>query len=302
MIEARGLRKYFNGRAAVDGIDLGIREGECFGLLGPNGAGKTTTLRMLLGLTIPTSGQLRVAGFAIPARAAEMRARAGVVPQQDNLDPDFSVRENLIVYARYFGLRSEVVSARLPKLLEYAALEGRADTRITTLSGGMRRRLILARALINDPVLLFLDEPTTGLDPQARHLIWRRLRQLRDEGKTLVLTTHYMDEAQRLCDRLAILDNGRILDMGSPAELIARHVESQVVEVHGRGADEWFAAQGRALARRSETAGETIFCYTDDARALSDALAAAPGLSWMHRPGNLEDVFLRLTGRELRDQ
>lgn len=231
-----------------------------------------------------------------------MRARAGVVPQQDNLDPDFSVRENLIVYARYFGLRSDVVAARLPKLLEYSALEGRADARITTLSGGMRRRLVLARALINDPILLFLDEPTTGLDPQARHLIWQRLRQLRDERKTLVLTTHYMDEAQRLCDRVAILDSGRILDMGSPADLIARHVETQVMEVHGRGANEWFEAKGKALVQRSEVVGETIFCYADDARVLRDALAAAPGLSWLQRPGNLEDVFLRLTGRELRDQ
>jgi lipooligosaccharide transport system ATP-binding protein len=301
VVHAQNLQKQYGSLSVVKGIDLAIRRGECFGLLGPNGAGKTTILRMLLGLSPMSAGQLRVLDHAIPAQAEQMRRRAGVVPQQDNLDPDFTVRENLRVYGRYFGIARATLDERIPGLLRFAALEAKADARIATLSGGMRRRLVIARALINDPEILFLDEPTTGLDPQARHLIWQRLRGLRAAGKTLLLTTHYMDEAQRLCDRLVVMDEGRILDGGSPAELIARHIEPHVVEVSGEGVEEWLQNVGRVRARRAEMVGETAFCYCDDAHAVLDSLTVYPSLSYVHRPGNLEDVFLKLTGRDLRD-
>ncbi len=301
VVHAENLQKRYGAQWVVKGVDLTIRRGECFGLLGPNGAGKTTILRMLLGLSPTSGGRLRVLDHAIPAQAGRMRRRAGVVPQQDNLDPDFTVRENLRVYGRYFGIASATLEERIPELLEFAALEAKADARIATLSGGMRRRLVIARALINDPDLLFLDEPTTGLDPQARHLIWQRLRGLRAAGKTLLLTTHYMEEAQRLCDRLVVMDEGRILDTGSPAELIARHIEAHVVEVNGEGVEEWLRSTGQAHARRAEMVGETAFCYCDDARSVLDSLTAYPLLKFVHRPGNLEDVFLKLTGHDLRD-
>ncbi|MDX1251446.1 MAG: ATP-binding cassette domain-containing protein [Gammaproteobacteria bacterium] len=301
VVEARGLTKYYGAQTAVDGIDFSVYRGECFGLLGPNGAGKTTTLRMLMGATPPDAGELRVLGHAIPQQAREMRARLGVVPQQDNLDPDFTVVENLITYASYFGLQGSQLSRRIDELLAFAALEAKADAGIGTLSGGMKRRLTLARALINDPELLILDEPTTGLDPQARQLIWQRLRALLGQGKTLILTTHYMEEAERLCDRLMIIDNGRVLVTGSPAELIRQHIEPHVVEIHGPGVDAWYDGIGHALVRRGERVGETVFCYTVDDRPLLDALSRQPELRFMHRHANLEDVFLKLTGKELRE-
>ena len=247
---AEGLVKRYGGVAVVDGIDLTVRRGECFGLLGPNGAGKTTTLRMLLGLTPPDGGRLTVLGEPVPLRAREVRARVGVVPQADNLDPDFTVRENLITYASYFGLSKREVGPRIDALLKFAALDQRAAVRVPTLSGGMKRRLTLVRALINDPELVVLDEPSTGLDPQARQHIWQRLRQLRADGRTLILTTHYMDEAERLCDRLAIMDRGRVVACDTPEALVA---------------------------------------------------AAAAGLRYLQRPANLEDVFLQLTGHDLRE-
>ena len=215
----RDLRKAYGAHEVVAGIDLDLRPGECFGLLGPNGAGKTTTLRMCLGLIDPDGGSISVLGLPVPRAAREARARVGVVPQMDNLDPDFTVRENLLVYGRYFGLDRASIGARIPVLLEFAGLANRAGDSIKALSGGMKRRLTLARALINDPDLIFLDEPTTGLDPQARHLIWQRLRQLTAQGKTIFLTTHFMDEAERLCDRLAIMDHGRIMARGFADEL-----------------------------------------------------------------------------------
>src|SRR5690349_18698329 len=232
------LRKSYGGIEVVAGLDLELEPGVCFGLLGPNGAGKTTTLRLCLGLTAPDSGAIAMLGLPIPARAREARARVGVVPQADNLDPDFSVRENLIVYGRYFGLREREVHARLPELLDFAGLGSRENARIQTLSGGMKRRLTLARALVNDPQLVFLDEPTTGLDPQARHLIWDRLRKLVAQGKTILLTTHFMDEAERLCQRLSIMDHGRIISTGTPRELISRHIEPEVLEVYGEGVED----------------------------------------------------------------
>ena len=210
-LQVRALRKSYGANTVVDGIDLDLAPGECFGLLGPNGAGKTTTLRLCLGLTAPDSGDINVLGMRLPAEARRARARIGVVPQMGNLDPDFTVRENLQVYGRYFDLSAQEVAARIPALLEFAGLANRGDDNIRALSGGMKRRLTLARALINDPDLIFLDEPTTGLDPQARHLIWQRLRQLLAQGKTIFLTTHFMDEAERLCGRLAVMDHGRMI-------------------------------------------------------------------------------------------
>jgi lipooligosaccharide transport system ATP-binding protein len=300
VLSVRSVRKSYDGEEVVCGVDLDVAEGECFGLLGPNGAGKTTTLKLCLGLTDPGAGEIRLLGEPVPRRARQARARVGVVPQFDNLDPDFTVAENLVVFARYFGIPRGRTEARIPALLEFAGLAGRGDARISALSGGMKRRLTLARALVNDPKLLFMDEPTTGLDPQARHLIWERLRRLTQEGKTIVLTTHFMEEAERLCNRLAIMDHGRIIAEGSPRELIARHIEPQVVEVHGTGYEAWMQ-QARALAPRVERAGDTVFCYAEDVAPVLRSLAGQGELDYLHRRASLEDVFLKLTGRDLRD-
>ncbi|MFB0936237.1 MAG: ATP-binding cassette domain-containing protein [Propionivibrio sp.] len=294
------LRKSYDGNEVVAGIDFRVTRGTCFGLLGPNGAGKTTTLRCCLGLTVPDGGTIRLGGHTVPEEAEKARANVGVVPQFDNLDPDFTVRENLIVYGRYFGLSNAAIDARIPDLLDFAGLVGKADARIQTLSGGMKRRLTLARAMINDPDIIFLDEPTTGLDPQARHLIWDRMKQLTTRGKTLILTTHFMDEAERLCDRLAILDHGRMITEGAPRNLVATHIEPQVVEVFGDEAADW-AREHDTLGERIEVAGETAFFYCQDVAPLLSALHDQPGLRYLHRPATLEDVFIKLTGRELRD-
>ena len=300
-LHVAGLRKSYDGVEVVAGLDLQLEPGVCFGLLGPNGAGKTTTLRLCLGLTEPDSGEIRMLGFPVPEQAREARARIGVVPQLDNLDPDFTVRENLLVYGSYFGIAPRDLEARIPELLEFAGLSARESSKIQTLSGGMKRRLTLARALVNDPQLIFLDEPSTALDPQARHLIWERLRRLTSEGRTILLTTHFMDEAERLCHRVAIMDHGRKIAEGAPRDLIAQHIEPQVVEVFGDGAENWAETYGRNASERCEKTGETIFCYTHDADALVHALDGQQALRYLHRPANLEDVFLKLTGRELRD-
>jgi len=301
VLSARGLRKSYGASEVVRGVDLEVAKGECFGLLGPNGAGKTTTLRLCLGLTEPGAGDIELLGEPVPARAREARARVGVVPQLDNLDPDFTVTENLLVYSRYFGIPAGEIRARIPGLLEFAGLAGRGDARINTLSGGMKRRLTLARALVNDPQVLFMDEPTTGLDPQARHVIWERLKQLLARGKTILLTTHFMEEAERLCSRLVVMDRGRFIGEGSPRELIAERIEPQVIEVHGEGVEAWSEGEARALAPRVELAGDTAFCYVRDPAPLLASLERQSGLRYLHRPANLEDVFLKLTGRELRD-
>jgi lipooligosaccharide transport system ATP-binding protein len=300
VLRTQALRKSYGALEVVSGVDLAVAGGECFGLLGPNGAGKTTTLKLCLGLIKPNAGDIELLGEPVPRRAREARVRVGVVPQFDNLDPDFTVAENLMVYGRYFGMAPRDIEARIAPLLEFAGLVGRGDAKINTLSGGMKRRLTLARALVNDPQLLFLDEPTTGLDPQARHLIWERLRRLTQEGKTLVLTTHFMEEAERLCQRLAIMDRGRIIAEGSPRALIAEHIEPQVVEVHGAGYEAWME-RARTLAPRVERAGDTVFVYADDASPILQTLAGEKDLSYLHRQASLEDVFLKLTGRDLRD-
>ncbi len=300
VIEATGLEKSFSGRAAVCGIDLRVHQGGCFGLLGPNGAGKTTTLRMVLGQCHMSGGQLQVLGQSMPAAKKLVRARIGVVPQLDNLDPDFTVLENLLVYAAYFGLRRRDVEARARELLSLVELSDRGDTRIGELSGGMKRRLSIARALINDPEVLILDEPTTGLDPQVRHLIWNRLRALKRDGKTLILTTHYMEEAERLCDHIVIMDHGRIMTQGAPRDLILSHSEPDVIEVQNAPA----ALEQRIAALdsgRVERIGETLYCYTHAPRNVMAVLEQAADITWLHRPANLEDVFLKLTGRDLRE-
>ncbi len=301
VVSARKLRKRYDQSDVVAGLNLVLAPGACHGLLGPNGAGKTTTLKMLLGLVAPDGGDINVLGLPVPSLARQARVRIGVVPQLDNLDPDFTVTENLLTYGRYFGLKDPIIRERIPGLLDFAGLGARAAARIQTLSGGMKRRLTLARALVNDPDVIFLDEPTTGLDPQARHVIWQGLRKLISQGKTILLTTHFMDEAERLCDRLTILDRGQAIAEGSPRELIAAHIEPDVVEIYGEEAITWGREQGARLADRIEEAGDTLFCYTRQPGPLLDALKNMSDLRYLHRPANLEDVFLKLTGRELRD-
>jgi lipooligosaccharide transport system ATP-binding protein len=300
LVFAERLAKQFGSRPVVREIDFAIAPGRCFGFLGPNGAGKTTTLRMLLGLSPPSGGTLTVFGQPMPDAARAVRARMGVVPQADNLDPDFTVVENLLTYGSFFGLDATTLRPRIGELLAFVELSDRADTKIDTLSGGMKRRLTIARALINDPELVILDEPTTGLDPQVRHLIWARLRELLKRGKTLILTSHYMEEAERLCDELVIMDQGRILEHGAPRALVSKHVPGDVVEV--RQAPDGLAAELEGEAGLElETVGESLYAYTRDAHALIARLEAHGGLTYLHRPASLEDVFLRLTGRELHE-
>lgn len=306
VLSVEGLRKSYGTTEVLRGVSFSIERGECYGLLGPNGAGKTTTLRLCLGLVDPDGGTLSLRGMPVPLSAREARIRVGVVPQMDNLDPDFTVEENLLVYGRYFGLHQDEIRARIPNLLEFAGLSGRAAARIQELSGGMKRRLTLARALVNDPELIFMDEPTTGLDPQARHLIWERMKTLLGEGRTILLTTHFMDEAERLCSRLAIMDTGKVIAEGSPRQLVATHIEPQVVEVYGDGVQAWAKAHASLLADRVELTGETAFCYSHEPAPLIANIetrnaGTASELRYLHRHANLEDVFLKLTGRDLRE-
>jgi len=305
-----GLHKRYGDTTVVNGVSFDIAPGECLGVIGPNGAGKTTTIRMCLGLAVPDQGSV---GFrdpvttdapwrTMPQDALAIKARLGVVSQFDTLDPDFTCAENLRVYGRYFGLKEAVLTERIPRLLEFAALGHKADAKPGELSGGMKRRLSLARALINDPALLLLDEPTTGLDPQARHLMWERLQRLLQQGKSILLTTHFMDEAERLCNRLLVLDHGRKIAEGKPRDLIAQHLEPDVVEVYGQGALDLQADANLARhAARVEVSGETLFFYTANAAPLLAALQTHPGLRTLHRPANLEDLFLKLTGRQIRE-
>ena len=302
LFEARHLTKRYGEATVVSDLSFQITPGECLGVIGPNGAGKTTTIRMCLGLTAPDGGEIHALGGAMPRDALAIKAQLGVVTQFDTLDPDFTCAENLLVYGRYFGMHRAQIQERIPRLLEFAALSHKAGARPGELSGGMRRRLSLARALVNDPKLLLLDEPTTGLDPQARHLMWERLQLLLQQGKSILLTTHFMDEAERLCNRLLVLDHGRKIAEGRPRDLIAQHLEPDVVEAYGNGALALVDSPVRQLAARVEVSGETVFFYTQDARALLEALSAHPGLRTLHRPANLEDLFLKLTGRQIREE
>ncbi|OZB55960.1 MAG: ABC transporter [Halothiobacillus sp. 14-56-357] len=299
-MSARGLVKQFGQFRAVDGIDFTIPSGQCFGFLGPNGAGKTTTLKMLMGLADFDAGTLSVLGQDLPDQARAIRARVGLVPQADNLDPDFTVRENLFMYARFFGLKRAAVADRVEALLAFSELTAKADAKVETLSGGMKRRLTIARALINDPEIVILDEPTTGLDPQVRHLIWARLSELRARGVTLVLTTHYMEEAERLCDQLVVMDHGRILDQGSPKDLIQRHVESDVIELRGTVSEGLFTTL-RSMSAHTERQGTAVYVYTHAPAPILEFLGDDTELTVIHRRAGLEDVFLRLTGRGLRE-
>jgi lipooligosaccharide transport system ATP-binding protein len=301
LLAARDLSKRYGGSTVVDSLSFHLAAGECLGVIGPNGAGKTTTLRMCLGLTVPDGGEIQALGLRMPRDALAIKAQLGVVSQFDSLDPDFSCAENLLVYGRYFGMKEAQIRERIPRLLEFAALSHKANAKPSELSGGMRRRLSLARALVNDPRLLLLDEPTTGLDPQARHLMWERLQVLLQQGKSILLTTHFMDEAERLCSRLLVLDHGRKIAEGRPRDLIAQHLEPDVVEAYGNGALALADSPLKALAGRTEVSGETVFFYTQDARPLLDALAREPRLRTLHRPANLEDLFLKLTGRQIRE-
>ncbi len=308
LFEALHLRKRYGETTVVDDVSFAIAPGECLGVIGPNGAGKTTTIRMCLGLASPDGGEVHftskpgTAPLHMPRDALAIKAQLGVVTQFDTLDPDFTCAENLRVFGRYFGLKGAVMDERVPQLLEFAALTHKADAKPGELSGGMKRRLSLARALVNNPRLLLLDEPTTGLDPQARHLMWERLQLLLQQGKSILLTTHFMDEAERLCSRLLVLDHGRKIAEGRPRELIAQHLEPDVVEVFGVGAVQMSEdAALRALAARVEISGETVFFYTQNAQPLLQALAAHGHLRTLHRPANLEDLFLKLTGRQIRE-
>jgi len=302
VISASSLTKRFGDFTAVDGIDFEVPPGESFGLLGPNGAGKSTTMRMIGAVSERTSGDLRVLGLDPNSYGPEIRSRLGVVPQEDNLDTELRVRDNLIVYGRYFGIPRRTCATRADELLAFAQLEDKARSKVDDLSGGMKRRLTIARALINEPRILMLDEPTTGLDPQARHVLWDRLFRLKERGTTLVLTTHYMDEAEQLCDRLVVVDHGRIMAEGSPSALIRQYSTREVVELRfGSDLNAGAAERLEGAAQRVEVLPDRVLLYTDDGEALLEHVAALglhPTTSLVRR-SSLEDVFLRLTGRSL---
>jgi lipooligosaccharide transport system ATP-binding protein len=309
LAHARGLVKRFGELVAVDGIDFDVQRGEAFGFLGPNGAGKTSTMRMIGCVSPPSGGTLRILGLDPVADGAEIRARLGVVPQQDTLDFELTVRENIIIYGRYFGLARTELRKRADELLEFVQLNERADDKVEPLSSGMKRRLTIARSLVNDPSILLLDEPTTGLDPQARHTVWDRLFRLKQRGVTLILTTHYMDEAEQLCDRLVVMDKGKIAAEGSPRELIKRYSTREVVELRFRAEKRpeevaaELAASVDGLARRLEALPDRLLLYTDDGDATASRihdLGLQPD-SVLVRRSTLEDVFLHLTGRTLVD-
>ncbi|MDQ3479932.1 MAG: ABC transporter ATP-binding protein [Actinomycetota bacterium] len=304
MIAASGLRRSYGDFEAVKGIDVEVRKGEAFGFLGPNGAGKSSTMRMVAAVSPVTSGSLQILGMDPATQGSQIRARLGVCPQEDTLDNELSVFENLAVYGRYFGMSRRESAARTTELLDFVQLSERAKAKVETLSGGMKRRLTVARSLVNQPDLLLLDEPTTGLDPQARHQLWDRLFRLKQQGVTLVLTTHYMDEAEQLCDRLVVMDKGVIVAGGSPAELIVEHSTREVTELRfGVGEHEAMAAKVDDLAERVEVLPDRLLLYTDDGEAAAVAVhdRGLRPLSSLVRRATLEDVFLRLTGRTLVD-
>jgi lipooligosaccharide transport system ATP-binding protein len=300
VVEAQGLRKEFDGLVAVDSIDFQVRKGECFGFLGPNGAGKTTTMKMIYCSSPRTSGELLVKGLDVDTHPRETKAKIGVAPQQENLDPDFTVFHNLIAYSRYFDIPNREAETRADKLLEFVALKEKRDVVIFQLSGGMKKRLILARALLSEPEIVILDEPTTGLDPQARHLIWDRLEELKGQGVTILLTTQYMEEAARLCDRLVVMDKGKILEQGTPDSLVEKHIAKQVLEIQSD------PSLIEELKKRNsmvfDEIGGRLHIYTNQPEDLLAQLQETHAIKRSAiRDATLEDVFFRLTGRELRD-
>jgi len=305
LIHAKNLTKRFGEFTAVDGISFDLRRGEAFGFLGPNGAGKSSTMRMIGCVSPPSSGELTILGLDSVRQGQAIRGRLGVCPQEDTLDLELTVRENLLIYGRYFGLPRDVIAERTSRLLDFVQLSDRAGDQVEPLSGGMKRRLTIARSLINDPEILLLDEPTTGLDPQARHVVWDRLFRLKQQGVTLVLTTHYMDEAEQLCDRLVVMDGGKIAAEGSPRELIERYSTPEVLELRFQLADHDQAAEKLAdvPAERMEVLADRVLLYVpngDTALAAVRARGVEP-LTSLVRRSTLEDVFLRLTGRRLED-
>lgn len=304
MIVAKNLTKKYGDFVAVDGINFEVKKGESFGLLGPNGAGKSTTMRMIASTSQRTSGELTILGLDPNKNGPEIRAHLGVVPQQDNHDNDLKVWENLYVYGRYFGLSKKFLKRKVEELLDFAQLQEKRDVRVDDLSGGMKRRLTISRGLVNEPEILMLDEPTTGLDPQARHILWDRLFRLKEQGVTLVITTHYMDEAEQLCDRLIVMDKGKIMAEGSPADLIKRYSSKEVLEVRfGSAKNAEVSQQLSALGDRVEILPDRILIYSEDGEAVLaqiHAMGLEPQTSLVRR-SSLEDVFLRLTGRTLVD-
>jgi len=304
MIVAKGLRKVYGDFVAVDGIDFEVKQGEAFGLLGPNGAGKSTTMRMIASTSMRSGGELEILGKDPNKKGPEIRAHLGVVPQQDNLDRELKVWENLYIYGRYFGLSRKFMKDKIEELIEFAQLGEKRNAKTEELSGGMKRRLTIARALVNEPDILMLDEPTTGLDPQARHVLWDRLFRLKEQGVTLVITTHYMDEAEQLCDRLVVMDKGRIMAEGSPADLIKQFSSKEVLEVRfGSSANKNVARQIEGLGDRTEVLPDRILIYSDNGEKILEKIVklGLHPLTSLVRRSSLEDVFLRLTGRTLVD-
>lgn len=304
VISAENLTKTYADVTAVDGISFTVSAGESFGLLGPNGAGKSTTMKMIGGVTRRTSGRLSIMGLDPDTHGPEVRAHLGVVPQQDNLDEELRVRDNLLVYGRYFGLPMSYLKPKADELLEFAQLTDKAKSKVDALSGGMKRRLTIARSLINEPRILLLDEPTTGLDPQARHILWDRLFRLKEQGVTLILTTHYMDEAEQLCDRLIVVDKGRIMAEGPPAQLIREHSTREVVELRfGSERNATIGSQLDGIGERLEVLPDRVLMYTHDGESALEQVAdrGLRPLTSLVRRSSLEDVFLRLTGRSLVD-
>jgi lipooligosaccharide transport system ATP-binding protein len=304
IVRARGLTKRYGDFTAVDGIDFDVTPGESFGFLGPNGAGKSTTMSMVGGTSTRTAGELTIMGLDPDQQGPEVRAHLGVVPQQDNLDEEIKVSDNLYVYGRYFGLKRNYLKQKIGELLDFAQLTDKASARVDALSGGMKRRLTIARSLINEPNVLLLDEPTTGLDPQARHILWDRLFRLKEQGTTLLVTTHFMDEAEQLCDRLIVVDHGRIMAEGSPAQLIRDHSTREVLELRfGSDANRDAAARIADLGDRQELLADRVLLYADDGEAALRQVQARglTPLASLVRRSSLEDVFLRLTGRTLID-
>jgi len=304
LVQARGLTKRFGDFTAVDAIDFDINKGEAFGFLGPNGAGKTSTMKMITTVSPITEGKLTVFGIDPDVDGRSIRQRIGVVPQEDNLDVEMTVAENLYIYGRYHDMKKAEINPRIDELLEFAQLTERRNSEVEPLSGGMKRRLTIARALINNPDLIILDEPTTGLDPQARHLLWDRLYRLKQEGVTLIVTTHYMDEAEQLCDRLVVMDQGKIAAEGSPRDLIQRYATREVVELRfGTDKKDDAVLMMEGLADRSEVLADRVLLYTDDAEATQRGLheRGIDPEQVLVRRATLEDVFLKLTGRGLVD-